>query len=86
MARPVRITALAPLPIRREASWDHDTTVDHVIAHWDRWLEKVLYDKPDLIVLPECCDRYGNRGPELTEYYHARGSRVRDHFYGNCQK
>jgi len=80
MARPVRITALAPKPILREAFWDHGTTIDHMIAHWDRWLEKVLYDKPDLIVLPECCDRYGNSGPELTEYYHARGSRVRDHF------
>ena len=48
---------------------------------------RVLPDSPDLIVLPEACNRfspdtYENRkdfGPDMREYYKYIGSRIRDH-------
>ena len=53
--------------------------VDRMIAHWKGKLGQVLPDRPDLIVLPEACDRY----PEYTlderlAYYRVRKTQVRD--------
>jgi hypothetical protein len=50
--------------------------VDHVINFWDKELKQVLYDKPDLIVLPELCDL------SLTgeDYLKVRKSQVLDFF------
>jgi len=81
MAKNVRVTALAPRSIARDPAWDYETAVNHMIAHWDSWFEKVLCDKPDLIVLPECCDRYSDlTREERKDYYRVRGNRIRDHF------
>ena len=52
-----------------------------MINTWDRLLNGVLPDKPDIIVVPEACDRYHNYPLERRlEYYDVRGNRVRDFF------
>jgi hypothetical protein len=81
MARYARISAVAPRPYEINTKHDLSTCVDEMIAHWDEWLDKVMYNKPDLIVLPEACDRPPNFPMELRKaYYEARGNRIRDHF------
>jgi len=54
--------------------------VDFVIAHLERNIKPVLCEKPDLIVLPEVCDRPMGLGiNERKEYYKSRGTRVLDY-------
>lgn len=36
-----------------------------MVAHWTRQITAVLPDRPDLIVLPELCDRFDGTPPEL---------------------
>lgn len=83
MARYVRVSAVAPAPHQMDTRKDLNACVDEMIGHWNKWLEKVICDKPDLIVLPEACDRAPNFSLERRlEYYEVRGDRIRDHFAG----
>ena len=53
--------------------------VDRMLAHWEATLQQVLPDKPDLIVIPEACDRYLDMvGEARLSYYRTRGNQVRD--------
>jgi hypothetical protein len=55
--------------------------VEQVIAHWKREFAQVLPDRPDLIVVPEVCDRVGGLSREkCIEYYRVRKDQVRDYF------
>ncbi len=54
--------------------------VDQVIAFWKGRFNQVLPSKPDLIVLPEACDRPGRLTIPEFDYYKTRGSRVQDYF------
>jgi len=80
MARYVKISALGPDRRELDPKMDSDRCVGDMIAYWDRQFGNVLPDKPDLIVLPEACDRPVNFDQErLMEYYAVRGDRIRDH-------
>lgn len=49
--------------------------------HWDANLDAVLPDHPDLIVLPECCDRFPLMSmEERGKYYAERGDAFVDYF------
>lgn len=83
MARHVTIACLtAPaLPV------PEDTPLDEVIAlekkHWTTRLDAVLYDSPDLIVLPEAADRplvSGFSSPRQHEYFVHRGAQMSEWF------
>lgn len=83
MARYVKISCLSAPQLRVPSETDLEETVVRMIAYWERQLEQVLPDRPDLIVLPECCDRPEKAGytPErMKEYYRYRGNRIRDFF------
>jgi predicted amidohydrolase len=53
-----------------------------MVDHWRDRLETVRYSRPDLVVLPEHCDRPSVTYPadRRDEYLDARGNRVRDFF------
>jgi predicted amidohydrolase len=58
-----------------------EKAVQQMIAYWEREFAQVLPDRPDLILVPECCDRYPAHSlEERLEYYRFRGDRVRDFF------
>lgn len=81
MARMVKVSALAPRPHVMNPHKDMNVCVDEMISFWDENLKQVLYDRPDLIVLPEACDRPPHFTKEqLDAYYAARGERILDHF------
>lgn len=55
--------------------------VEYMKRHWTAELVPVLPDRPDLIVLPELCDRYSGMTPEEIEEYHRfRGDQLLDFF------
>ncbi len=81
--RPGRITiaTIGPRPLRVPADSKPSQIVDRMIAHWRGRFAQVLPDKPDLIVVPEACDRPAGLSREkCREYYLVRKNQVRDFF------
>lgn len=77
----VKIATLGPRPISAGASTPSQKSVDKVIAHWRSRFAQVLPDKPDLIVVPEACDRPSGLSQEkLLEYYKVRKDQVQNFF------
>jgi len=55
--------------------------VDGMIEHWKRRFAQVLPDRPDVIVVPECCDRYPEHPmEERQQYYRFRGRQIAEYF------
>ena len=82
MANYVRISAIGAAGVQRPGGAGGQA-VEGMIEHWRQKFEKVLPDRPDLIVVPEACDSYMEHvgRPELLrEYCQARGEKVRDFF------
>lgn len=83
MANYVKISCLSAPACQIAPETDLQETVETMIRFWERQLEQVLPDKPDIVVLPECCDRPLTTGYPLErrkEYYRHRGDQVRDFF------
>lgn len=81
IAKYVTISCIGPRPLVVDASVSPEETVNLMIEHWRKQLDNVLPDRPDLIVLPEACDRPDvTRYPlkERLAYYRTRGNRFRD--------
>ena len=77
----VRIATLGPRSPSVAGTAEPQAVVGQVIAHWRREFSQVLADRPDLIVVPEACDRVGGLSRErLLEYYRVRKDQVRDFF------
>ncbi len=77
----VRIATLGPRSPSVDANAEPQKIVERVIAHWKGRFAQVLPDKPDLIVVPEACDRAsGLSGEKRLAYYRARKDQVRDYF------
>jgi predicted amidohydrolase len=75
MARPVKVSSIGAVP---PAAPCGDTTPDalnrRMTGFWRDEINQVLPDKPDLIVLPELCDRFSNLAPQqVKEQRAARG-------------
>jgi hypothetical protein len=78
---PVRIATLGPRPLSVDAKTDPQKVVEQEIAHWRREFAQVLADRPDLIVVPEACDRPAGLSLEQRlAYYRVRKNQVRDFF------
>ena len=87
MARNVIISLLGSAPYCLPYQEDLDHLVTEMERHWEKELSQVLYSKPDLIVVPEACDRYPNFTiEERLRYYEAREDRVRDFFAEICRR
>ena len=77
----VKIATIGCGPASVAAGAEPQEVVDKMIAHWRGRLDQVLPDKPDLIVVPEACDRPGGFGAEqLRRYYHVRQDQVQRFF------
>jgi hypothetical protein len=81
MARHVKISCLCSYPCHIDSNIPYIEAVNIMIKHWESKIERVLPDKPDLIVLPEACDRPQGYPVHLRhEYYRVRGDSVLDFF------
>jgi predicted amidohydrolase len=78
MSKNVRISTVAPRP-PTERPAPNQAAVERMIALWEERLAQVLPQQPDLILLPEACDRYpAHSQEERWAYYHQRGDQLRD--------
>jgi predicted amidohydrolase len=56
-----------------------EASVEKVIAYWIRGMDREIGNKPDLIVLPECCDTVPSSKPaDKARWIRMRGTRVLD--------
>ena len=77
----VTIATIGSGPASVAADAEPQKVVEQMIAHWKRQFAQVLPDRPDLIVVPEACDRPGGFGDEkLLEYYKVRKDQVQQFF------
>ena len=75
----------APSP-SLDLTQDPQKLVEQMIEFWDMELKQVLPDKPDLIDLPEACDRPAGMTTEFQfKYFKARGNQKKD-WKMNCIK
>lgn len=84
MANYVKISLLSLSRIwqgmHNRCTGDYEQHTQDMIAYLKEELSNVLSDKPDLIVLPEACDRYHHFSmEERLAYYRCRGNRIRDY-------
>lgn len=85
MAKPVKISCMAPPLKEVDPGHGLEGVVTQMIAKWEAQLQQVLPEQPDFIVLPECCDDpfVKDMSTEwLYDYYRYRGNRIRDYFAG----
>lgn len=82
MANYLKISTLGPACHTVPEYLSNEQIVDEMIAFWKKQFAQVLCDKPDLIVVPECCDIPSNMpvGERRIEYYKVRKNRVLDYF------
>ena len=81
--RYITLTAIAPPWWEAPAGMTNEQLIERMMALWRAEIDAVLPEKPDLILLPEVCDRYANLSAEQNRaYYDARGDRMRDFFAG----
>jgi len=77
----VTIATIGARPITVKADAEPQRVVERVIAHWRGLFARVLPDRPDLIVVPEACDRPSGPSPDkLKQYYLVRKNQVQDFF------
>lgn len=75
MSKKVRISVIASAVPAIESAVSLEAAVGKVTDYLRDQIAQVLPDKPDLIVLPECCDRPRNYGGRF-DYCRIRGNRV----------
>ena len=73
----VKIAVIGNIPPHLNQGLQDKQVIDKVTSFWQSELKQVLPDKPDLVVIPEACDRpQGWRGDRLWRYYRARGDSI----------
>lgn len=83
MSNYVKIATIGPPPPPVAPSMKPEEIVDFMIDFWRGKFAQVLPDKPDLIVVPEACDRPAPLDFSLErrlEYYRVRKNQIYDFF------
>ena len=76
----VKIAVIGEIP-RMDKNQEAQKLVGQVIKFWEKQIAQVLFSKPDLIVLPEACDRpAGMDREEQFNYYNVRKDQVKEYF------
>ncbi|MBN2853689.1 MAG: carbon-nitrogen hydrolase family protein [Clostridia bacterium] len=79
MSNYVKISCVGPKAIEIDVTLPLDQAVDEMADHLETRISMVTPDQPDLIVLPEACDRPSNFPVELRKrYYEERKDRILD--------
>jgi hypothetical protein len=73
MSKLIRIATIGPRPLHVAENTPPQIIVQLMIDHWRSRLNQVFPDNPDLIVVPEVCDRPDNLTlDQLLDYYNVR--------------
>ena len=79
----VRVVAIGPLTPVIDLNKQPQEIVDTMLNFWQKKIEEVLPYKPDLIVLPEACDRPAGMSSDWEKekrYYEVRKDRFLNYF------
>jgi predicted amidohydrolase len=77
----IKIATIGPRPLHLDSNTDPQKVVDRMIAHWKSRFAQVLPDRPDLIVVPEACDRPAGFSLEKRlAYYRVRKQQIKNFF------
>ncbi len=77
----VKIATIGPRPLSIDVNTEPQKVVDKMISHWRNRFAQVLPDRPDLIVVPEACDRPAGFGlDKRLKYYRVRKRQIQDFF------
>ena len=80
MAKKVKIVTFSFNPAVLKYKPQEQSVVDYEIEWLNSKIQPVLMEKPDLIVMPEVCDRPMDMPMEQrVEYYEERGEKVLDY-------
>lgn len=81
--RYITLTSIAPPWWIAPEGATNEEMVQLAMRLWREEIDRVLPEKPDLILLPEVCDRFAGQTPAQNRaYYDVRGDRMRDFFAG----
>lgn len=79
----IKIATIGPRPLVVDSNTKPQKVVDKMIAFWKGRFAQVLPDQPDLIVVPEACDRpAGFPLDKRLQYYRVRKDQVQKFFAG----
>ena len=85
MSRYVNVCALGPCAMPKNPATNREA-IEKMIGWWREHLDQVWPYEPDLVILPEACDRYAQFSPERRrEYYEERGHKIRDFLAGEAR-
>jgi predicted amidohydrolase len=83
----VKIAAIGASPFNIAPNSSTEMIVNEAIVHWRNKINQVLPDRPDLIVVPEVCDRpAGYPREQQIAYYQARKDKVLKFFIEVAKK
>ncbi len=87
MANYVKVSTIGARPLEVDAGLKPQAVVDRMIEYWRGKLDQVLPDRPDLILVPEACDRPLNwPADRARDYYLVRKDQVLDFFAGAARR
>ena len=87
MAKYIKVSAIGVRLLKLDKAGGYGSMADKIVGQLKWELDQVLPDKPDLVVLPEICDRpYNLSGTELNGYYSACGGRLLEFLAGAANK
>ena len=77
----IKIATIGAGQVTVDADTEPQKVVEKMLSHWQERFAQVLPDRPDLIVVPEACDRPGGLSPEkLRQYYRVRKEQIQSFF------
>jgi predicted amidohydrolase len=81
MARRVTVSTIGAPPLGGGHGLPPAACGERMMAHWRTQLAQVWPERPDLVVLPEMCDRFADHDrDECLVWYAWRGDRMREFF------
>ena len=81
MARHVRISTIGAAPPPSTPSCTPPQQIEGIIAFWKEKLNQIWPDQPDLVVVPEMCDRYADFTPaQMNDFSRTLGEQLLEYF------
>ncbi len=83
----VKVATIGAVSPSLDLNQEPQKLVDQMIEFWEIELAQVLPDQPDLIVLPEVCDRPAGMNKKMQlKYYKTRGNQLMEYFASVAKK
>lgn len=87
MANRVTISTIGTPPPQSTLGQTGQQAVEAMAAFWEDRMQQVWPDRPDLVVVPEFCDRFHDYSPEqMMEFCSVRGDQILERFQEQARR